>query len=124
MQVELNIGLNRADGGFALANYRKALTTLRTAVPLDCERTFQTNYHKQDGEEFEEVSLFVAFNWTASGQELITFIGLLSIDLGQDFIAVYCVDKGRGVLVGPKADEWGEFNKEFFKRFDVEGNPI
>lgn len=123
MQIELNIGLERKDGVLPIATYRKALATLRTAVTLASDRTYTTRYFK-DGESVEELGLFVAFDWTASAQELITFIGLLSIDLGQDCIAVYCVDKDRGVLVGPKAAEWGEFKLEFFKRFDSQGNAI
>ena len=118
MQVELNIGLERKDGVLPLATYRKALAILRTAVTLTYDRTYC------DDTEVKELGLFVAFSWTASAEELVTFIGLLSIDLGQDCITVYNADKDRGVLVGPKADERGEFNKEFFKRFDVEGNPI
>ena len=118
MQVELNIGLERKDGVLPLATYRKALAILRTAVALTYDRTYC------DDTEVKELGLFVAFDWMASAQELITFIGLLSIDLGQDRIAVYCVDKDRGVLVGPKADQWGEFDKAYFKRFDVDGNAI
>jgi len=123
MQIELNIGLERKDGVLPVATYRQALATLRTAVTATMERTYTTRYFK-DGESVEELGLFVRFLWTATAQELVTFIGLLSIDLGQDCIAVYNADKDRGVLVGPKADEWGEFNKEFFRRFDVDGNPI
>lgn len=87
------------------------------------DRTFTTRYFK-DGESVEEISLFVAFDWKASAQELITFLGLLSIDLGQDCIAAYLPTSTRGALVGPKAAEWGEFKLEFFKRFDSQGNAI
>ena len=38
----------------------------------------------------------------------------LAIDLGQDCIAVYRPQVGRGALVGPKAAAWGSFNPEFF----------
>ena len=123
MQVELNIGLERKDGVLPVATYRQALATLRTAVTPASDRTYTIRYFK-DGESVEELGLFVAFDWKASAQELITFIGLLSIDLGQDYIAVYVPDKGVGALVGPKAKEWGEFNIDFFRRFDSQGNAI
>ena len=123
MQVELNIGLERKDGVLPLATYRKALATLRTAVTLTYDRTYTIQYFK-DGESVEEIGLFVSFPWTASGQELITFLGLLSIDLGQDCIAAYLPTSTRGALVGPKAKEWGEFNIDFFRRFDSQGNAV
>ena len=123
MQVELNIGLERKDGVLPVATYRQALATLRTAVTLTVDRTYTTRYFK-DGESVEEIGLFVSFPWTASYDELVTLIGLLSIDLGQDCIAVYLPAKGVGALVGPKAKEWGAFNLEFFKRFDAQGNAV
>ena len=45
----------------------------------------------------------------------------LAVSLEQDCIAVYHVDgphTGTGELIGPRAAEWGEFNPEFFSRFD------
>jgi hypothetical protein len=38
----------------------------------------------------------------------------LSVDLGQDCIAVYRPKTKGGALVGPKASAWGRFNPEFF----------
>lgn len=124
MQVELNIGLERKDGVLPVATYRTALATLRTAVTATMDRTYTSQYKTEDGSTTEEVGLFVRFPWAASYDELVTFIGLLSIDLGQDCIAVYVPDKGVGALVGPKAKEWGAFNLEFFKRFDAQGNAV
>lgn len=123
MKIELNIGLECKDGVLPVATYRKALATLRTAVTATMDHTFSTRYLKE-GESVEEISLFVAFDWKASYDELVTFIGLLSIDLGQDCIAVYAPSVGVGALVGPKAKEWGAFKLEFFKRFDYKGNAI
>lgn len=40
----------------------------------------------------------------------------LAVDLKQDAIACYYPDEDRGELIGPKAEEWGRFNLEFFTR--------
>jgi len=42
----------------------------------------------------------------------------VAIELGQDCIAVYDLDLAKGRLIGPKADEWGEFNGDYFIKFD------
>lgn len=41
----------------------------------------------------------------------------VSIELGQECIAVYIPETNRGMLIGPLAARWGAFNLEFFKRF-------
>lgn len=40
---------------------------------------------------------------------------VLCAELDQDCIAKYDHLTGNGSLVGPKADEWGEFNQEYFQ---------
>lgn len=122
MKIELNIGLERADGGLPLVTYRKALEVLNKAVDVAYDRTYVTTY--EHGEIHTELGLFVAFEWKATAKEFFTFIGLLSIDLGQDCIAAYSPDTDGGALIGPKATEWGFFNKAFFKRFDAQGNAV
>jgi hypothetical protein len=42
------------------------------------------------------------------------FIGHLARLLSQDCIAVYNPATREGYLIGPKADDWGPFNPEFF----------
>ena len=34
--------------------------------------------------------------------------------LGQESIALYRMSEGTGVLYGPKAEEWGPFNPDYF----------
>lgn len=123
MKIELNIGLERADGVPPIKTYRKALEILRKAVDLTYDRTY-TNIYEKNGVSVEELGLFVAFEWTATSTEFFTFIGLLSGDLGQDCIAAYSPDTNGGALIGPKAAEWGFFNKAFFNRFDSSGQEI
>lgn len=125
MKIELNIGLERSDdvdGLTPLRTYRKALETLRKAVDITYDRTYVTTY--EQGEIRTELGLFVAFEWKATAKEFFTFIGLLSVDLGQDCIAAYSPDTNGGALIGPKATEWGFFNKTFFKRFNEAGEEI
>ena len=38
----------------------------------------------------------------------------VSLDLKQDCIAAFNVDKQVGALIGPKAADWGPFNPAFF----------
>ena len=120
MKIELNIGLERADGVAPVKTYRKALEVLRKAVDLTFDYVYVTDYEK-DGKHVTELSLFVAFEWKATAKEFFTLIGLLSADLGQDCIAAYSPDTDGGALIGPKATEWGFFNKAYFKRFTEEG---
>jgi hypothetical protein len=35
----------------------------------------------------------------------------------QDCVAVYYPEEDKGYLVGPNADEWGEFNLDYFTRY-------
>lgn len=41
-------------------------------------------------------------------------LGKVSEGLGQDCIAVWELREGKGVLVGPRAQAWGEFRVELF----------
>lgn len=45
-------------------------------------------------------------------------IGRLAESLQQDCIATWDPSEGRGLLLGPRADAWGEFNPEFFVGLD------
>lgn len=38
----------------------------------------------------------------------------ISESLGQDCIAVYDLHECSGKLIGPKADQWGSFNADYF----------
>ena len=38
--------------------------------------------------------------------------------LEQDCIGVYDTNTGKGALIGPRADKWGEFNPEYFLLLD------
>lgn len=42
----------------------------------------------------------------------------LSERLGQDCISIYYPAQGWGLLLGPRAADWGDFSLEKFERFD------
>ena len=42
-------------------------------------------------------------------------ISVLATALDQDCVAVFDHAIGRGTLIGDKADQWGEFNPEYFQ---------
>jgi hypothetical protein len=55
-----------------------------------------------------------------SGEDVSYTVGQLAEMLGQDCIAVCELPAGPGcgLLAGPNADAWGEFNPEFFLLLD------
>ena len=48
----------------------------------------------------------------------------LSERLSQDCISVYYPAQGRGLLLGPRAADWGEFSIEKFERFESQLNSL
>lgn len=42
----------------------------------------------------------------------------VSVLLGQDCVAAYELSLGLGALIGPRADQWGAFNPDFFLLLD------
>ena len=110
MHYELNIGLDTANGAgtpasrAALAD--KALDLLRTAniavfgtcIIGDLRGTEEPCLHAH-----------------IAGSGVEVKVGHVSEKLGQDCIALVD-DDGKGVLVGPRAASWGDFNPELFRR--------
>lgn len=45
-------------------------------------------------------------------------VAALADTLGQDCVAVYYTATGKGQLIGPRAEKWGEFNPEYFLLLD------
>lgn len=42
----------------------------------------------------------------------------LAVILEQDCVARYHLGNGKGQLIGPRADKWGDFNPEYFLLLD------
>lgn len=59
---------------------------------------------------------------TRSPSLVLQFLYQIAIDLDQDCIAVYREATRKGVLIGPRAADWGEFNPEFF--FTLDGSRL
>jgi hypothetical protein len=120
MIIELNIGLDVegqtpkasdhfAREKFALGFLGKHYETAHTVVISE--------YDGPSGETFER-TLVVAVAVPDHGiLELEQLVFRLAEALGQDVIAVYSPAHEVGALIGPHPEKWGEFNAEYFKRF-------
>jgi hypothetical protein len=105
MAYILNIGLAR-DG-------KENLTALDALVSLSCAdiKVVEAKVYDSDSEPTlvarvsKETFLRTAVNWVAIGLE-------------QDCIGLYDAITGKGQLIGPRADKWGEFNPEYFLLLD------
>jgi len=42
---------------------------------------------------------------------------MISVKLKQDCVALYLPSPGTGHLIGPRADQWGNFDLDYFERF-------
>jgi len=49
--------------------------------------------------------------------QILEFVYELSEELGQDCIAVYFHDANRGYLIGPRAGDWGSFERRYFTEY-------
>ncbi len=108
----VNIGLNVPGGD--------ALTEQKVLDALKAEGLEPTRYEIKQSST--EPTLIAEIPATDDAK-----INRLAETLGQEAIAVYNPATDSGVLVGPKAAQWGEFNKDFFlpltdeKQFMPEG---
>lgn len=106
---ELNIGLDSKD----LNEPFRRNMRLQAAVRMLDPDAWQVMGNLDDADEpclWAKVSL-------AGGAELVDKCWELCEALGQDCIAVR-FEGGNGALLGPKADDWGDFNPAYFRRPD------
>lgn len=122
MIIELNIGLNIAGSANlqSMCNSRAdyALEGLRSNAYL------QNVLGSRRAQSATEDTLIVKLN--VSGGSMVAIrkaINELAADLCQDCIAMYVGAEWRGELIGPNAAAWGEFNPEYFLRFDPKYGP-
>lgn len=112
MQIELNIGLNVANGD----NSMKARSG-RVVAAL-CQFAGYVSLDRRAQSATEETLILVC---QVPSEEMFEFNELVfeaAMDLEQDCIAVYNATGWSGELIGPNAVAWGEFNPEYFIRFD------
>jgi len=110
--IEMNIGLD-AEGEAATVENRslrigKLMT--RTARDFPAARDMKVEVIG-DLNGGNEPCLYVAFSWQYRHDEAVFDLAAFA---KQDCIAV--VSNGRGELVGPNAESWGQFNAAFFRR--------
>lgn len=120
---ELNIGL------FVTGGQNDYATVANRAMRID--RTLNVLYggsavirskvvsamYEAGGEVAGEPTLVVSLSGRFAAGALRGAVYALAEENEQDCIAVFEPETGRGVLVGPKAADWGEFNPDFFVRF-------
>ena len=117
MNIELNIGLD-VPGATNTPASRDMLAVRATAYLTGAfagvaTRRYESSY-QQDGVTVTEAGMAVRLT---AERPVDWMIAGLSAILAQDCIGVLDADTGAGVLVGPKAAAWGDFNPEYFNRF-------
>lgn len=120
----MNIGLDVAGSANSLADIERramvAVNHLKATFGVVWTRRYESEYEGPNGIVLESGLfasidvLYGASSWMAYAAE-----GLAKA-LEQDCIAVYIPAWRKGRLIGPKAAEWGDFNIEYFKRFERE----
>ena len=118
MIIELNIGLD-VNGGPNTPTTRmeRALAAHRVLAESTHFRRLRsyvkpTRYTGPDGNPVEEYTLVVRTESYSSLEAVQAVIWLTSDRLQQECIAA--VIDGNGMLIGPGAEHWGEFNIDFF----------
>ena len=117
MNIELNIGLDVPSATNTPASRDmlavRATAYLTGAFAGVAVRRYQSSY-QQDGVTVTEAGIAVRLTADRSVEWMIASLAAM---LEQDCIGVLDADTGAGVLVGPKAADWGDFNPAFFNRF-------
>lgn len=109
MNVIVNIGLNHPGGQWSVEKARDAL--------YHCLRTHDLNgvivaCHVYDSDTEPTVVAVVALQHNA--WRIAHALELVATALAQEAVAVYNPENNVGILIGPKAEQWGPFNPEFF----------
>ena len=117
MNIELNIGLDIPGANNSTASRdmlaMRATAYLAGAFAGVATRRYQSTY-EQNGAQVVEAGMAVRLTAERSVEWMIASLAAM---LEQDCIGVLDADTGAGVLVGPKAADWGDFNPEYFNRF-------
>ena len=110
---ELNIGLLVGDDPQSAANtwgeIRRRYEEIRAKLREQFDGMVRFHYA-------EEPTLVVV-SCTNNTAAMEGMVYMLSVMFDQDCIAVYYPSFRSGQLVGPKADEWGDFRLDRFVRF-------
>lgn len=109
MIIELNIGLNIAG-----TQNTKEQRDFRAEFAIG--RLPERSSYRREVSTTEDTLVVACFG--DDGALFRAMVYELAMDLQQDCIAVYNATSFSGALIGPNAAAWGEFNPEFFIRFD------
>lgn len=117
LEMTLNIGLARNDSD-GLVSVDRLVMELKVFAAALAERGFEllplVELHVPEGAE-PFVVVKVVGRAHARYTAAVPAIWNLACWLHQDCIAVLCAgDPPRGALIGPKSDDWGDFNPAFF----------
>lgn len=119
MNIELNIGLDVAGGenGERMQNLRANRAVALLQASVYCSNMLGA----RRGDSISEPTLIVLLG-VSSGAEVRAQreIELISELLQQDCIAWYNATAYTGALLGPRAAAWGEFNPDYFLRFEAD----
>jgi hypothetical protein len=98
--LTINIGLaNPTLGGFNTVDQ-----TLKAALPY-----LQDVCQIRISDDGDEPTVIIDFAYCRDNLKVLTYT------LDQDCVAVFDHKLGKGTLIGDKADQWGEFNLEYFQ---------
>lgn len=113
MQVHLNIGLARAgQSNIGPGTVLRELHNCGFSVVRNVVRT-------SDTEPTVVAECLVPDALLGAGYSgLKSMVDFLAKLCGQEAIAVWIPEREVGLLAGPNADAWGQFNPEFFLTYD------
>lgn len=128
--IELNIGLrtkagpNEAADIMSRALLAQSLLASNLALGRVFSRVHNVRYTTPDGLDVVEPTLVVRMGVRRAARPgVASALYDLAKRLQQDCIAALHIDVDglaiEGMLIGPKAGEWGAFNLDYFVRFDA-----
>lgn len=107
MQYQINIGLEIPGVKSTKADIRKRANYVKSL--LSHKFAFVKATVKQSATEATVVASFHTSKSRVYPEALA-----ISDALQRDCVAVYCPSERTGALIGRKAAEWGDFNKDYF----------
>jgi len=114
MQAILNIELDdKVNGADVPSRFTNVMSRVRKFFTRAIGEIQVASYTGPTSDVLEHTAV-ITFEFFAPKTVVRDVVYQLSRDFNQECIAVL-FDDGEGRLIGPDADKWGEFNREFFK---------
>lgn len=118
--IELNIGLDiegHDNEGPAITERARGVRALVRHINPQASIYQTGSSYQRDGEAVHEHVLVCQLSHIPTAKQLSAMGAALGSLFGQDCYAAYWPDTGDGLLIGPRAEQWGEFDKQFFIRY-------